>query len=204
MTSKYVKFKKGKDPLKLLDARGNAIYRGVWEAVEEATTAVEAQAKANVTGLGKVDRGILRASIESRVEADQRGNIRGIVVAGAAHARWVEFGRRGIKSDPTGGNPLAAKAAWPPVKVIRDWVARKYREFAPAGRTASGRARKKTKKNARLYNKGLNSLAFLIGRKIYEHGIAPAPFLGPAFRQHRRTFKRRVELWVSARLKEIK
>ncbi len=133
-----------------------------------------------MTDLGKVDQGILRASIDYRVE-EKNGKVIGTVFSSAPYAQWVEFGRRGTRKDLTGGNPNVATAAWPPVAVIRAWVARHYRDFAPLGRTKAGRVRARTKTNSASFDKKIASLAFLVGRKIYRDGIKPSPFMIPTF-----------------------
>jgi hypothetical protein len=64
----------------------------------------------------------------------------------------------------------------PPIAPIEEWVQRKYRDFVPAGRTKSGKARR-----VKPGDKRTRQVAWAIARKIERHGIKPAPFLIPAF-----------------------
>lgn len=172
-----ITFPKG-DPRDKLTAYQKAVYAGLIDGVSEVGDLVMVRAQQNLTDAGRVDRGILRGSL-SRRTIGHPTSVEARVEASAAHSRYVERGRHGRKSDPKGlasfpeGARFAGSAAWPPVDVIRDWVSRHQRVLAPSGRTRSGRARKATRQD-------IDSLAYLIGRKIAERGIKPSPFLLPA------------------------
>lgn len=183
------------DPRKKLAALGQAVVRGHEDAVRECSILTEAQAKANATSLGAVDQGGLRASIAHRVVVTAT-KITGTVFIGALYGAWVEFGRRGTISSPT-TSPYAAKAAFPNLTAIREWVRRHVKALAPSGRTASGRARKASTSD-------INSVAFLVGRKIEQHGIKPKPILLPAFRAIKRIFPARVAYWIGVRKSQIR
>jgi hypothetical protein len=175
------------DPSQRIAQAVARIERGIYAAVEEACIACASTAKQNILGNGAIDTGLLRASIDYSIRRTSQG-IEGTVFASSRHAPWVEFGRRGLIVSPPGVNasPLAATAAWPNVGAIESWVRRKYRDFAPSGRTRSGRARKPTRDDVR-------SVAFLVSRKIANFGIAPRPFLVPAFRSTTPIFVTRVK-----------
>jgi hypothetical protein len=81
--------------------------------------------------------------------------------------KYVEFGRQGKDSSPLKAYPGAyppGKAAFPPVKAILDWISVKPILPRPDDEGNMQRLRPK-------------SLAFLIGRKIQQHGIEPHPAL---------------------------
>lgn len=166
------------DPRPKLARLPRATYEGLVDWAEEISEMGAAKAKQNITDSGRVDRGLTRAGITPSVVARPTA-VEARVDATAAQSQWVERGRRGRRSSPANlnnfpeGSRLAGRAAWPPVSVIRAWVQRHARVLAPSGRTASGRARK-----ARAAD--VDSLAYLIGRKIALRGIPASPFLGPA------------------------
>lgn len=166
------------DPRPRLAKLQAAVYDGLVDGLSEVGDLILTKAARNLTDAGRVDQGILRGSLQRRT-IGYPTSVEARVEATAAHAIWVERGRHGSKSDPSGlgkfpeGSKYAAKAAWPPVDAIRAWVSRHARILAPSGRTKSGRARKAAKQD-------IDALAFLIGRKIAERGIAPSPFLVPA------------------------
>lgn len=186
------------DPRQNLKGAQRAVLEGSIAGVEEICLVIVRQAKQNVSDIEAVDRGFLRSSIDHEVRVS-RNDVQGTVFVGAEHGVWVEFGRRGLKFNPT-TNKDAAKAAWPPVKVIEEWVRRNAKKLAPSGRTKSGRARKPRDQDVR-------SLAFLISRKIADYGIIPRPYFEPAVRQHQnqvtlfiqRAINRRLAARVSAR-----
>lgn len=174
-TLRFVSFPSGKSPHQHFEAYKRAVYFGMLQGMQSLSMYCAAQAKKNLTDGGKIDRGLLRKSIEPKVTVRDSGTVVASVEVGASHGRWVEYGRMGSVKQPKGINPqMAAKAAWPPVSAIRDWVRRHVLALAPAGRTRSGRAKRPT-------DAQINSLAYLIGRAIYRRGIAPFPFLRPAF-----------------------
>lgn len=178
MAGPFVTFPNGDPRPKLLKMQ-RAVFDAALDTVHLTVQFAAARAKQNLTDAGRVDRGSLRASIDSRVTADSF-YVTGAVFAGAAWAPWVEFGRLGAVSSPAGiDRRKAARAAWPPVGVILDWVRRHAKLLAPSGRTASGRARKADPQD-------LRTAAFLVGRKIYRHGVRPTPFMLPAYLQGKR------------------
>ena len=75
--------------------------------------------------------------------------------------KYIEGGRKGKESSPPGA---VYKAAFPPVKALQDWILIKPILPRP---DANGKMQKLRPK----------SLAYLIGRKIYEEGIEPHPAL---------------------------
>lgn len=178
--SRFVSFPNG-DPRVALGKVRAAVYTGALRAVEETTLFMSARAKQNLTEAGKVDRGGVRGSIEDKIAGTEK-QIEGTVVVGARYGAWIEYGRLGLISNPVGiDRKLAARAAWPPVAVIRDWVKRHVKVFAIAGRTKSGRARKATPEQ-------IDSVTYLVGRKIANFGIKPTPFMGPAYVAARKLF----------------
>lgn len=81
--------------------------------------------------------------------------------------KYIEYGRQGTISSPMKaypGSPPPGKAAFPPVKAILDWISVKPILPRPDDEGNMQRLRPK-------------SLAFLIGRKIQQHGIEPHPAL---------------------------
>lgn len=172
------------DPRDKLNQLQKAVYSACVAAVSETVGVVERDAKRNLTNAGRVDRGILRGSIRSQT-IGKATTVEGVVYVGAEHGPWVEYGRKGLKSSPPGTTNKSGKAAWPPIDVIRGWVARHAKILAPSGRTRSGRARP-----AKISD--VESLAFLIARKIAMRGIKPTPFIGPAVDAARPRFNRRV------------
>lgn len=163
------------DPRKKLAALEAALREGAYEACNAAGLATAALAKKTVTDFDAVDRGLLRASINSKTERTPAG-AQSVVYAGALYAQYVEFGRAGILADPRKDKKLGGTAAWPPVSAIEGWVRRQWKKLAPSGRSASGKARRPREKD-------IKSLTFLIGRKIYRYGISPRPYLVPSFNQ---------------------
>lgn len=155
---------------------------------------IERQAKTNLADLEAVDRGIARNSIDHQIIRRGKLKWQGVVFVGAEHGQWIEFGRKGAITSPLGTDSKSAKAAWPPVSVLSDWVRRHAKQLAPRGRTKSGRAR-------RSRDEDIRSLTFLIGRAIYQFGIAPRPFLGPAFALHSKALPRVVQQEITVRLR---
>jgi hypothetical protein len=189
MASLKVTFPDG-DPRIQLKKAQRIILEGTIDGFEETAAAIKRRAQQNLTELGRVNTGSTRASIDYKVEGrrlhGQYGHlvgtaIRAEVFVGAQQGIWIEKGRRGLQTDPTKGDPLAAKAAWPNANAIAQWVLDKWSDLAPAGRTKSGKARRIVDMMSRI--KIAKSLAFVIGRKIARFGIAPSPFLLPAFHE---------------------
>lgn len=189
----------GGDPRLKLAKVQRAVYQGCLEATENAGNFCAAKARRNLQDAGRIDNGDLLASIESNV-VGHPDRIVSTVVVGKSYGKWVEFGRLGKIDSPVGTDPQkSARAAWPPVSVIKDWVHRHVKQLAPLGRTKSGRARR---------GKGLdaaeNSLTYLIGRKIALHGIKPTPFLLPAYEQVRKLFPKLLARSVQQHLGKVK
>jgi len=177
----------GPNPRRAIAALRRRLVKAAEQAVEESCVATVAKAKENITKLGSVDRGALRGSIDYALKTS-RDRISGVVFVGAPYGAWVEFGRKGLKTNYAAvlrNGDKAASAAWPNVGAIQDWVRRNYRKLAPAGRTRSGRARKPG-------NSQVKSVAFLISRKIAMKGIRPSPFLVPAWKSIRPFFAKRL------------
>ena len=154
------------------------------QEIQLITLEVARSAKQNLTDTGKVDRGFLRNSIDQEVTS-KGGNIEGVTFAGSIHGPWVEFGRKGSKSSPTGTGQDSADAAFPPMDIIKDWVKRNNNKLAVSGRSKSGKAK-------RSKDSDLNRAAYLIAKKIYEHGIEPSPYLIPAFLEIRPFYRQRL------------
>lgn len=178
------------DPRKRLAQFAEAVRMGCFDACTIACLETERLTKTALTDLGKVDRGTTRNSVDHRVSLTPTGAA-GVTFIGAPWGVYVEFGRRGSVTDPT-KDPRAADAAWPPVSVIRAWVARNWKKLAPAGRTASGRARRPSARD-------IDTVTYLIGRKIARHGIKPAPALEPSYAKVSRGFTALVARSIDAR-----
>ena len=81
--------------------------------------------------------------------------------------KYIEYGRQGVKSSPLKAHKDAfppGKAAFPPVKAIMDWIL--VKPILP-----------RPDDDGKMQQLKPKSLAFLIGRKIYEEGIQPHPAL---------------------------
>lgn len=158
----------GGDPLAKLARFERAVYLGASDAVTSVCLLTKSLAQTALRDLGRVDRGTLRNSITASV-VRKPDEVRGVVSADAFYAIWVEFGRRGSKSSPPGVvEGWSATAAWPPPPVIAAWVARNLAKLRAGGK-GSGKA-----------PASVESLAFMIGRKVAERGIKPSPFMRPA------------------------
>jgi len=144
--------------------------------------------KDSLRGSPITNTGQLRDSIKVDIAGDG-ASTRAIVYVGKEYGVWVEFGRRGLKSSPTGTNhPAAARANWPPFRPILQWV--KDRKLRPKG---SGLGRGKvTGRFMGVTQADQESIAFVIQRHIAEHGIQPQPFLMPAYQRHVKTFRERI------------
>ncbi len=181
--SKFVTYPQG-NPRDKLKGMQVAQYAAALEVVNESCQMMKGLAQQNLRNSGRVNTGILRQSIGYRVEARPSGVI-GTVYVGADYGAWVEYGRAGrISNPPNLDTSKAATAAWPPVDAMIRWVKDKAKTLAPSGRTKSGRARKAKQED-------IESLAYLVGRKIANFGIAPSPFMGPAFAKTKQTFLKR-------------
>ena len=154
-----------------------AIVNGVVRGMGRLTTLVNVTARRILTrpinGRTKSLTGVLAASLRQEIKSTY-STIEATAHATAAYAQWVEFGRRGTRYDPTGGNPNAATASWPPRGAIERWVRLRYRELAPLGRTAAGVARRGVREQD-----AVRSLAYSVARKIFLRGVPPFPFMRP-------------------------
>lgn len=157
-----------------IQAFRRAVELGCADAVKEASMLTQALARQTMTDKKIVDRGLTRASIDYEIRVTPQV-ASGIVYVGTPWGVWIEFGRRGTKTNVT-GHPLSASAARPPIQPILEWVRRNYRNLAPSGRTKSGRARKPTPAD-------LLSAAIAIATAIEQRGIRARPFLRPSYRQ---------------------
>jgi hypothetical protein len=174
------------DPVKRAQQIEQLWKQGVYDGVKEATFRTERRAKQNTTDLSIVDRGQLRSSINSEVRVTGRGGsiIEGKVFPTAIYGIWVEFGRRGKRrTDPSVTHPDAAKAAFPPLKVIQEWVRRKNPDLQVSGTTASGRTRRPRQED-------IEARAYLVGRAIEQFGIKARPYLVPAWQLVNQDFRK--------------
>lgn len=162
----------GGDPLKKLGRFEQAVYLGSADAITTICLLTKSQAQTALRDLGRVDRGTLRNSIFVTVERLAR-MVRGTVSADAFYAQWVEFGRRGRIASPPGMAAESATAAWPPPAVLAAWVSRNLAKFKKSGQKTPS----------------VDSLAYLVGRKIALYGIAPSPFMRPAYAVARPRFQ---------------
>lgn len=171
------------DPRLRADLYLKAAIDGLIEGIAVLCDTAIGRARDIIHENGTVDRGNLWSNLFKEVSVKQTlwgTQVEGTVVASEPYARYVEGGRQGRKSSPANWNPdLGATAAWPPVPIIREWVRRHYEEFAPLGRTPKGKARRSRKAGGPM-DKAIDTLTYLIGRKIAEHGIEAAPFMQPA------------------------
>ena len=88
--------------------------------------------------------------------------------------KYIEGGRKGTESSPPGA---VYKAAFPPVSALMEWISVKPilpREF-------DGKRSPRPK-----------SLAFLIGRKIKEEGIAPYPAMTQTIEECNKIYRERI------------
>lgn len=194
----FIQFPQGDPRAKLAQVR-RAVYEGCLDAAQDAGRLCAAKTRRNLQDAGRIDTGDLAGSIEYAVKA-YPDRIEVAIGFGKPYGRWVEFGRAGSIDSPKGIDlRRAAKAAWPPVQVIKDWVHRHFKSFAPLGRTKSGRARTGVGLDA-----AEDALTYLIGRKIAKHGIPPTPVLGPAYESVRKLFPAMLRKAVDARVKGIK
>lgn len=162
------------DPRKKLPAYRDKVLRGVHQGVRTICLMSKGLATKTVTDIGKVDRGVLRGSIDFRVEVVPGKFYRGIVFAGAEHGVWVEYGKQGKLADPRTDKIHGARTGLPPLKVIAEWVGRNFRKLSGIARTKSGKAKKPGPDEEK-------RIAQAIRWHIYNYGIKPAPFMTPTF-----------------------
>jgi len=89
--------------------------------------------------------------------------------------KYVERGSRGTESSPAGA---LGKAHWPPASALQRWI-----EIKPILPHPDARGKIPTTKQ----------LAFLIGRKIYTEGIAPAPMMTEAIASERPRYEQLIK-----------
>lgn len=158
--SKLVVNSPGGDPAKKLLRFEAAVTLGAVDAVTEATLLTKSLAATTLRDFGRIDRGTLRNTITVKI-TQSPGFVEGVVSADAFYSLWVEFGRLGRKSSPPGMTAESARPAWPNVAAITAWVSRNLGKL-------------------RASQQDIPRVAFLVGRKIAERGIAPTPFMRPA------------------------
>lgn len=189
-----------------------AYRRASRRAVEVTLANVEGGAKLNLRNLGAIDRGTLRASIISDItKIGSTGLSVGRVVVTAPYGRWVEYGRKGLVSSPPGTGPNSASAAWPPVKVIEDWVRRKLNikpdRVVLKSRFYSRYPNKKKERTAALkqasLDKKIKAATFAVCRKIALFGIAPRPFFTPVARRESLAFRRRLAQFINQEIAKV-
>lgn len=134
---------------------------------------------------GKNATGNLRDNIEHKVRYDDNGNV-SIVwpMETAPYWQFVEKGVRGAIDETKAPNsPFKFGSGSGPVgglrPAIRQWINDK-----PVGQW-------RDLKTGRFMS--YDTMAKRISRKVYLHGIAPTPFLGPSIRELFANYKRRLE-----------
>lgn len=120
----------------------------------------------------KIASGDLLNSCE--VEVKVRENSYLVTLTLANYWKYVEGGSKGLKTSPPGA---VGKAHFPPPNVLEQWI-----QVKPVLPTPDKNGRIPTPK----------SLAFLIGRKIQQHGIDPVPALAEAKEEASRVFYDRI------------
>lgn len=163
----------GGDPRRKLVRIQQSLRDGAFDACRAAALATVSLAQKTLTDIDAVDRGILRASLGSRVEQTPAG-ARSQVYAGAQHSKIIEFGRAGTERDPRSNKNLGGNAVMQRVSDIEGWVRRQWKKLAIAGRSKNGRAIRPTERQ-------IKSVAFLITRSIYRRGLKPRPWFTPSF-----------------------
>lgn len=128
-----------------------------------------------------VDTGALRRStrnapVDVDSVTDRRTIILGGLIVGAKYGRVVDQGRKPGK--------------WPNVDAIRAWVKRKLLAVILEAEGFTGREFKRRLTKARKSESRINSLAYLVGKKIKEQGIDPVHFLREGFRAARAQIER--------------
>lgn len=128
-------------------------------------------ARGNLLRQKKNASGALRDSIDYNITTTRKGeNISSfrLQFTLADYGTFVEDGVNGTRKKY--GSPYSYTTKQPPSSVILGWLKSKPVKL----RDSKGRFRKNKKGE-------LNTLAFLIARKIKERGLKPAPFLKPSF-----------------------
>lgn len=107
-TSDLTKFKA------TIDKFSSKAYKGAQEAVRKSTLNVENYAKSNLTKNGSVDTGLLRNSINSKINS-----LEGTVSTNTKYAIFVEEGTKSHTIKPKSKRFLYWKGASHPVKEVR-------------------------------------------------------------------------------------
>jgi len=107
-TSELTKFKA------TIDKFSSKAYKGAQEAVRKSTLNVENYAKSNLTQNGSVDTGLLRNSINSKVNS-----LEGVVSTNTKYSRYVEEGTKPHTIKPKNKRFLYWKGASHPVKEVK-------------------------------------------------------------------------------------
>lgn len=128
-------------------------------------------ARGNLLRQRKNASGSLRDSIDYDLKITKKGNIPSsfrLQFLMEDYATFIEDGVNGTRKKY--GSPYSYSRKQPPSNVILQWIRTKPVRL----RDSKGRYRKQK-------NREIQSLAFLIARKIKERGIKPTPFFFPAF-----------------------
>lgn len=113
-----------------------------------------------------------------------------IIIADAFHAPFLEFGTRGKVSIPSEMQAVAAavkgrkrRGNWETfVADIKVWMKKRGVGSTLIAPVKSGKRKGQFKRASKqAQSDHLDSIAFLIARKIYKFGISPQPFLYPSF-----------------------
>ncbi len=139
---------------------GQALER----ALERSALVMQSEAKRQITQMGAVDTGRLRASITHRLEGEGQGRF-AVVGTNVFYAPYVHEGRKPGKM--------------PPPRALLEWVHR----HKLAG-TYSPQSRRRRGSAYQQYWEDLE-VAFMIARKIMWRGIKARPFLRQALEASR-------------------
>lgn len=186
-----MELKGAKELLKSLKGLDGKVLKEVGAEIGFGAKAVESEAGKRAPA----NEGLLRSSIKAESIESTKNKIVWQVGVFAPYAGYVEFGT-GAKVDiPTGWEEEANQAKNMPkgtwkdfIDNLTEWVKKKglvgtYSvKSGQAGqqrRTDRGKVRASQDDYAR-------QIAFLIARRIYKEGLAPRPFLRPAFEQERK------------------
>lgn len=145
------------------------------EALTQYAAAVKELYRRKLLERDKVTRlsGMLTGTIRAIVESNGHGYE--VSLSLQDYWKYVEAGSRGTLTSPTGA---LGKAHWPPPSAIMEWI--RVKPIAPR---PDSRGRLPSEK----------SLAFLIGRKIYHHGIEPVPALASTLEELNAVWLPRIE-----------
>jgi hypothetical protein len=149
------------------------------DRINKLTDNVLREAENTARDLAPYNVGTLKKGIRREILANMgRGNtVTGKLVSQAEYSTAVEFGR--------------TPGTWPDIKAIQWWVKRKKIAGTYSIKTRRRTGNKQTKEQQD------KQVAFLIGRKIYNKGIDPKPFMRPSYEQWSKVFEQR--LWEELR-----